>query len=315
MDVTKLASTNTVSQTTDTVSREVEIFYNEILNTKTFDGLVKIIPARDRFAMSTGVTSNMIQAYATSPTPTGTVSVTDEEFTIEKKSIFHNFEYDALKNTRWNEAIMNLDDQGLPADLEEFILMHVAKSAKAQLENELWNGNGGLADDPTTTYDGWGELIANKLLAAGLGARVIALGSDPTVAANIEGLLATMTAQVPKALIADKENVRIMMSPVVEQALHLAYQANAYSNIPTDNSLVYGRFRIEVIDGLNDNRIIIGKPSNLGLGLATDSDIVNLSVVDKYAQGDGNFARIFGNLGYGAGVATTDWVIGQYPTT
>lgn len=310
----KLAAS--ITQTTDTVSREAEIFYNAILDTPTFDESlgVQVIPARDKFALVTGSTSSLIQSYSSTPSVAGTITTSDEEFSITKQLIFTNFEYDNLKNTMWNDAIMNMDDQGLPADLEEWIIDFVGRETKSTLANNLWNGNGGLPSDPTA-FNGWGKIIQDKLTAASLGSRVIALASDPTDAANIEGLIDGMIAQAPRALVADKEGTRIMLGPVAYHALFRAYQQNAYSNIPTDNVDMFGGFRVQMIDNLSDDRIIIGKPSNLGLGLAVSSDIVNINVTDKYALGDGNFARIYANFGVGAGVATTDWVIGEYPTT
>ena len=311
----KLAAS--ITQTTDTISRETEIFYNALLDTPTFDQSlgIQVIPARDKFSLITGTATSLLQDYATSPSVAGTITTTDAEYSITKKMIYSNFEYDNLKNTIWNEAIMNMGDQGMPADLEAWILDFVGRQTKQELANELWNQNGGLADDPTGTNNGWAKLIQTKLQAASLSARVIALASDPTAAANIEGLLDGMIAQAPKALVSDKENTRIMLGPVAYHALFRAYQQNAYSNIPTDNVDMFGGFRVVKIPNLNDNRIIIGKPSNLGMGLAVSSDIVELNVVDKFALGDGNFARIFGNFGYGAGVATTDWILGEYPTT
>jgi hypothetical protein len=264
--------------------------------------------------MITGSTSSLIQAYSSTPSVAGTITTSDQEFSIFKQLIFTNFEYDALKDTIWKDAVANLDSQGLPADLEEWIVDFIGRETKATLADGLWNGNGGLAGDPTD-FDGWGHLIQDKLQAASLSARVIALASDPTAAANIEGLLDTMIAQAPSALVADKENTRIMLGPVTYHALFRAYQQNAYSNIPTDNVDMFGGFRVQMIPNLNDNRIIIGKPSNLGLGLGVGNDVVNMNIVDKYSQGDGNFARVYANFGVGAGVVTTDWVLGEYPTT
>ena len=309
--------TASISQTTDSVSREAEIFYNALLGTPTFDENlgIQIIPARDKFALNTGSTTSLLQDYSSTPSVQGTITVSDEEFSITKKLIFTNFEYDALKNTQWRDAVQDIANEGIPADLEGWIMEFVGSDSKSDFADILWNQNGDLAADPTGTNDGWAKLIKAKLQGASLTNRVIALASDPTAAANIEGLLDGMIAQAPKALVADKENSRIMMGPVAYQALFRAYQQNAYSNIPTDNVNMFGGFRVQMIPNLNDNRIIIGKPSNLGLGVAYTSDVFSLNVTDKASLGDGNFARIHGNFGFGAGIATTDWVLGSFPTT
>lgn len=309
--------TASVSQTTDSISRESEIFYNALLATPTFDSNlgIQVIPARDNFALVTGTTASLLQDYASSPSVAGTITVTDAEYSITKKMIFTNFEYDALKNTQWRDAVQDIANEGLPADLEGWIIDFVGKKSKQTFADILWNQNAGLADDPSGTNDGWIKLIKDDLQAASLAAQNIALASDPTDSANIEGLVRGMIAQMPKALVADKEGTRIMMGPVTHQALLSSYVQNAYSNIPTDNANMFDGFRVEMIPNLNDNHILIGKPSNLGLGVAYTSDVFSLKVTDKASLGDGNFARIHGNFGFGAGVATTDWVVGSYPTT
>jgi len=310
----KLAAS--ITQSTDTVSREAEIFYNAILDTPTFDERlgVQVIPSRDKFALVTGSTASLIQAYSSTPSVAGTITTTDDEFSIFKQMIFTNFEYDALANTKWKDAIENMDDQGLPADLQEWIIEFVGNKTKETLANGLWNGNGGLASDPTD-FDGWGAVIQGLLQDASLDSQIIALASDPTVSSNIQGLLDTMVAQAPRALVADKSNTRIMLGPVTFHALLRSYQEEARTNAVQDDPSFFGGFQVEMIPNLSDDRIIIGKPSNLGLGLGVGSDIVNINIVDKYALGDGNFARIFANFGVGAGAATTDWVIGEFPNT
>lgn len=309
--------TASISQTTDSISREAEIFYNALLATPTFDESlgIQVIPARDKFALVTGTTSSLLQDYSSAPSVAGTITVTDAEYSLTKKLIFTNFEYDALKNTQWRDAIMNISNEGIPADLEGWIIDFVGKKSKATFENILWCQNAGLAADPSGTNDGWIKLIKDDLQAASLAAQNIALASDPTASANIEGLLRGMIAQMPDALVADKEGTMIMVGPRTHQALYSAYVQNAYSNIPTDNANMFDGFKVVTIPNLNNNHILIGKPSNLGLGVAYTNDVFTLNVTDKASLGDGNFARIHGNFGFGAGVATTDWVVGSYPTT
>lgn len=110
-----MASTNTVTQTSATVSGELDIMSNVILETDVFTKF-KVVPAtRDKFRMWEGsVSDDMIQDYSDNPTETGTTTVSDEEFTIAKKSVFHGVPYDVFKDTEMKVSIDDLKNQTLP---------------------------------------------------------------------------------------------------------------------------------------------------------------------------------------------------------
>jgi len=70
----------------------------------------------------------------------------------------------------------------------------------------------------------------------------------------------------------------------------------------------FGGFGIKVVPNLNSRWAVLGKTSNLGIGLpSAPNDIISLDVIDQ-RDNLKNQANIFGNFGYGAGAVTTDWV-------
>lgn len=316
-----MASTNTVTQTTDTIERAAGIFVNALMDNKTVNsGIFQTLRARDKFALVEGSVSGIVQAYACKPTPTGTIDISDNEFTITKKSIFHEICYDIFKNTQWKDAIANLKAEGLPADFEEFLMDYVARSANADVESEMWNGNGGLTGDEAdgtpsgaTYIDGFGAIIRDKLTAASLTGQIVAIlaANDPTDPASVQDALAQVTAALPTQLLGNP-NVRMFVAPSVENAYWVSLTQQAATNMPQTDSLNYRRIPLVVIPNLNPNRIIIGIPGNMAVATAVDGDLVTVDVIDQYALGNGNFARVVGNFGYGVGVATTDFVLAEY---
>lgn len=320
-----MASTNTITQNTETIERVAPIFADKLLESVTL-GLpgIQTIPAtRDKFAMVTGSVSGMIQNYTDKPTANGTTSMVDQEFSISAKTIYHEILYSIFKDTKWKDAIADMKNQQLPEEFLSFILDQQAKVSSNRFEDEMWNGNGGLDDDLTdgtpsgaTYVNGFAKIIKDKLTAASLTGQIITettTGETPTDSTKVQGILNNMIEVLPKPLVAAKDKVRIFFSPLVEQALWDSYANQAVTNIRRDNTDFFGRYRTQVIPNLNDNRIIIGIPENLGIGSAFgEGNLMDLNVVDKYSLGDGNFAVLTANYGYGAGAATNDWVVFEY---
>ena len=141
--------------------------------------------------------------------------------------------------------------------------------------------------------------------------QIVALTNDPTAPATVQAALAEATAALPKALLG-KPDSRIFVAPSVENAYWISLTQQAATNMPQTDSLNFHRIPLVVIPNLNPNRIIIGKPKNMAVATAVDGDLVDVEVIDKYSHGDGNFARVVGNFGYGVGIVTTDFVLATY---
>lgn len=318
-----MANTNTITQNTATIQRVAPIFADKILESVTMNlpGVQMVAGSRDKFAMVTGSVTGAIQNYSDKPSADGTTSLIDTEFTISGKSIFHEVAYSKFANTKWKSAVEDMKAQRLPQEFVAFILDQQAKISGAQFEDEFWNGNGGLTDDLTNgtpagfTYcNGVGNLVKAALTAASKTSQIITQttsGDAPTDSTKVQAEFASILAVAPKALIGGKGT--FFVSPVVEAALYQSYANQAATNIPQTNSLMFNRHNVVVIPNLNDNRIIFGLPENLGIGSAFgESNLLDLQIVDKYSQGDGNFAVVTANYGYGAGAVTTDWVSYEY---
>jgi len=308
-----MASTNTITQTTDTIKREQEIMSNTILETDVFTKF-KVIPAvRDKFSIFTGGVSGMSQNYSDSPTESGTTTLTDEEFTIYKASIFHGVPYDKFKDTEFNVSISDLKSQGLPPKFTDMVSELAGKSVSKDAAADIYNGGGGLTGDPSGKVVGLAKLIKDKLTAASLTAQIVTDSSNnPALASGIAAALAALKATFTETMVEEKDQFVLLMNGVVNDAHYENLSSVAATNIPQASALKFLSYDIEICKGLSSRRIIFCKKENINLALAVSGDLLSLDIVDMYALGGGNKARIVGNYGYGVGIATTDFSIFEF---
>ena len=305
----KLASANTISQTSDTVESLSQIMADALLESVSFQRF-RLVPAvRDKFRMWTGSLADAIQAYSGTPAESGTATVSDEEFTLIKKSVNHLVLYDAFKDTEFNLSISNLKAQGLPAAFEEFLASELGKQAQKLAEDEIWNGNGAQTGDPVTG-DGFAALIKANVPGGQQGTSATL---DPTDVADVDDFLAALVALATDDMVGNKSNYKIFMNQKVNDAWYEHLAAQAATNIPQNTAMKYFNWDVEIIPNLSNRRVIIGNPEHMAIGMGVEGDLVDLQVVDQYAQGTGiNGARVTGNWGYAAGIAATDFAIYEF---
>ena len=305
----ELASVNTITQASDSVESLADIMANELLESVSFTKF-KLVPAtRDKFRMWTGTMTGAIQAYANAPAESGTSTVIDEEFTLIKKSVNHLVYYEAFKNTEFKLAISDLHDQGLPPEFEQFIASELGKEGRNTAEDELWNGNGAQTGDPATG-DGFAALIVANVPGA---QAVTQATDDPTLSTKVETVLASLVSTATDGMIGNKSKFKIYMNQKVNDAHYEYLTGVAATNIPQNSAMKYLNWDIEIIPNLSDRRIILADPSKMAIGMGVSGELVDLQVTDLYTQGTGiNGARVVGNWGYAAGIATTDFCINEY---
>jgi len=299
-----------ITQASDSISRVEEIFLNAVLGAASFDsgfGIKQVQGTRDKFSMWEMTTGGIVQDYATAPLEQGNAAISDTEFTIDKKCINLPIPYDLFKNTEWKEAVANIHAMGIPEELKVAMITNIAAQALKTVESELWSSNAGATGDTTATINGFVKLANDKLTAASLTAQIIAAAASLTDPTTIQAKFNTMVDQVPIALLNEQAEVFFHVSPATAWAYRRSLQTQnmaVLSSEPTN----FGGFGIKVVPNLNPYWILLGKTSNLGIGLpSAPSDIISLDVIDQ-RDNLKNQANIFGNFGYGSGLVTTDWV-------
>lgn len=306
---TKLASTNTVTQTNDTVEGLAEIMANELIGSVSFSRF-KLVPAvADKFRMWTGSVSGAVQVFADAPPESGTVAVADEEFTLIKKSVNHLVYYSTFVNSEFNLSIANLKDQGLPPEFESFIATQIGEQGMDLAENEVWNGDAALTGDPTTG-DGFRALVKANVPGA---QQALTAALDPTNPANVEAFLAETVALASSGMTNSRPKFKMFMNQIVNDAHYSALSAIAATNIPQNDALKYLQWEIEIIPNLSDRAVFIGNPDKMNIGMGVTGELVDLQITDLYTQATGiNGARVVGNWGYAAGIAGTDFALNEY---
>ena len=300
-----------VTQTTQSITRVEEIFLDKVTSSVVFDasqGFRQVAGTADKFSMvelSTG--TNVVQDYATKPSEAGDAAVSDVEFTIKKNSINLPVPYQLFANTKWKESVANIHRMGIPAELQEAMVMNITEKAMKEVESKIINGNDGATGSPTTTNDGWLKIINDKLTAASLGAQILSAATPTTVPANIQGIMEDMVEAIPTAMLADPANVEFFVSPATAFAYRRSLETQ--NNAVLDQSFdAFAGFRIKVLPNMNSRTMLLGYASNLAVGTPSDvSDMISLDVIDQ-KENLANQANIFGNFGFGAGAVTTDWV-------
>jgi len=300
----------TITQQSDSISRVEEIFLDAVLRAASFDagfGIKQVQGTRDKFSMWEMSTSGVVQAYATAPSEQGNAAIADTEFTIDKKSINLPIAYDLFKNTEWKDAIANIHNEGVPEELKVAMVSNISDVALKQVESELWTSNAGATGDLTGTINGFLKLAIDKLTAAAKTGQILSAAESLTDPTTIQAKLNAMVAVVPVALLAEQADVFFHVSPATAWAYRRSLQTQnmaVLSSEPTN----FGGFGLKVVPNLNPNWVLLGKTSNLGIGLpSAPNDIISLDVIDQ-RDNLKNQANIFGSFGYGSGLVTTDWV-------
>lgn len=310
-----------VSQTTPDILRNRELFAEVITSTPTFDantGIRQIAGTRDKFSMANLFTNaNILQAYADAPPETGDITIADDEFDIIKRSINVPFPYDQLANTQWKDAVANIHEMGIPSELQGEMLQNAAEKVKAPIENEIWNNNDGITGSPSTIgFDGFFKQITDRLTTAGLTANILSGSNDftdPTVIQAQFNAMIQRAGVYSPAMLDLTKGAKLIVHPAVDYAYRRSLETQNQAVLPQSSSQFSG-FEIVVIPNINVRTMLFGFPSNLAVGTPSDvNDLVNLSVIDQ-KENLKNQANIFGNLGYGAGSQTTDFVINNNTT-
>ena len=299
-----------ITQTSDSISRVEEIFLDAVLRASSFDagfGVKQVQGTRDKFSMWEMSTDGIVQDYNTAPGEQGNAAISDTEFTIVTKSINLPVAYDLFKNTEWKDAVANIHSMGMPEELKVAMVQNIAESALKQVESELWSSNAGATGDATGAVNGFIKIIKDKLTAATKTGQILSGANSLVDPTTIQARFNEMVAAIPYALLQAQGEVFFHVSPATEWAYRRSLQTQnmaVLSSEPTN----FGGFGIKVVPNLNPRWAVLGKTSNLGIGLPSSfGDIISLDVIDQ-RDNLKNQANIFGNFGYGAGATTTDWV-------
>ena len=247
--------------------------------------------------------------YSCGTTPaTDAVSYSEKVLTLDK---FKN-EFEICKEDfrpTWSGESMGasaFNDQ-TPADISKAIVESTSSKLAQWFENQIWNGDAsaGKMNGLITQFTADSDVIK-----VGNGITSIGAAVDTS---NVLAVFDAATKAMPYAL--RRKEVNFIVSPDVADAYtKLLIQNGAANGLGGDanTGLVYGRYSLQVVNGLPDNTCVIFEKKNitLGLGLANDSDSIRIKDMDEVDfSGNVLYKSVFGGaVGYSYG-AEIVWLL------
>jgi hypothetical protein len=194
---------------------------------------------------------------------------------------------------QWSQESMGASahNNNAPADIMDAITVEKLAQTAEELDDNIWNGDGALDAE----FDGFLKLFLAD-------SQVIDVDLDVVTELNVEAMLKLALAAVPVAI--RRRSLRVGVSPDVAQAYNFWLISKGISNGlggDANTNLIFGKYRIEEINGLPANTIVIAEPKNLifATGLVADHNEVKLVDEDEIGLLTG---LVRGTMVYNAGV-------------
>lgn len=208
-------------------------------------------------------------------------SVTLSEKVLEPVKLMLPLEF-CLEEFRqtWSEDLLgdSAHNPNIPSDIFEAIQLEVLNSTAERTDNIIWNGD-------SVNVGEWDGFV--KLFNAD--ANVIKPAQEATPApitkANVEAEFDKVTSAIPYKL--RRKDLVFAVSPDVADAYTKYLIENGAANGLGGNAntnLIYGRYNIDVVNGLADNTIVIYERKNLafGTGLLADHNRIVMEHKELY---------------------------------
>jgi hypothetical protein len=194
---------------------------------------------------------------------------------------------------QWSQESMGASahNNNAPADIMDAITVEKLAQTAEELDDNIWNGDGALDAE----FDGFLKLFLAD-------SQVIDVTIPVTTELNVEANLKLALAAVPIAI--RRRNLRIGVSPDIAQFYNFWLINKGIANGlggDANTNLIFGKYKIEEINGLPANTIVIAEPKNLifATGLVADHNEVKLVDEDEIGLLTG---LVRGTMVYNAGV-------------
>jgi hypothetical protein len=245
------------------------------------EGLVTVLPDIDfqislrKIAYADGRTN-----YSCGFTPEGSVVLNEKLLTPKKIKNEQQICKEDLRQI-WSSASMGFsahNDQ-LPADVETALLAEILGDTAEAVDAEIWQG----AAATSGSIGGFIELFAadGAVIKAGSG---IVSGAAAITKVNVVAEIEKVLNATPVAIRGKADLIFAVSSNIAlayTQALVSAGINNGLGG--ADMVLQYGRYKMNIIDGLPDNTFVVYQKKNLyfGTGLLSDHNEVRIKDMDE----------------------------------
>ncbi len=218
-------------------------------------------------------------AYSCGHTPAGAIVLNERTLTpVKLKNDFDVCKEDF--RATWSEDLLGSSaaNPSMASDIQAAILAEVLAETAERTDSVIWTGDNGSNSDE---WDGFLTLFAAD-------AAVIKANSGITPSGNAV-TKSTVLAEFDKAKLAIPVSLRrkplvwavspdvadAYMTKLIEEGIGNGMGGNA------NTGLVYGRYTIDVVNGLPDNTIVIFEKKNLVFGTGLLGDHNQIAIVDE----------------------------------
>jgi hypothetical protein len=218
--------------------------------------------------------------YACGFTPTVAVTLSEKLLTPKKIKNEQEICKEDLRQI-WSSATMGFSahNDNMPADVESALIAEILADTAEATDQDIWQG------DSTNTgeFDGFLKLFAadGSVIKANNGITTLA---GAVTKANVISEIEKVLNAIPVAL-RRKSDLKFMISPDIANFYSQALVAAGISNGlgGGDMELRYGKYVMEVVNGLPDNTFVVAQAKNLvfGTGLMADHNEIRIKDMDE----------------------------------
>lgn len=237
-------------------------------------------------------------AYSCGHTPAGAIVLNERVLTpVKLKNDFDVCKEDF--RATWSEDLLGSSaaNPNMAGDIQAAILAEVLSETAQRTDRLIWSGDGSNTDE----WDGYLTQFTADASVIKVGSGITSVAAA-TTKANVVQHFDVATAAIPVAL--RRKDMVFAISPDVADAYMKALLEAGISNGLGGNAntgLVYGRYSVDVVNGLPDNTIVIYEKKNLVFGTGLLGDHNQLAVVDEDEIGLLT-GKVRGKMVYNAGV-------------
>jgi hypothetical protein len=204
--------------------------------------------------------------------PTGAIVL--NERIIEPVKLMNNLEVckEDFRQT-WSEDGFGASafNNGFAADIESAILAEVLASTAQRTDDLIWNGDSVNVGE----WDGFTKLFTADA------AVIKPTAAGAITSANVLDAFDLVTSAIPVAL--RRKELKFIISPDVADAYTKFLIQNGAANGLGGNAntnLIYGRYTLDVVNGLQDNTIVLYEAKNLAFATGLLGDHNEIRVKD-----------------------------------
>ena len=216
--------------------------------------------------------------YACGFTPTGAVTLSEKLLTPKKIKNEQEICKEDLRQI-WSSHSMGFSahNDNIPKDVEAALLTEILQDTAEATDLDIWQGVAAT----TGRIGGFIELFTADAAVIKAGSGIVSAAAAITKA-NVQSEIEKVLEKVPVALRRKKDMVFAVSANVALAYEHALISAGISNGLGgAEMNLQYGSTKLEVINGLPDNTIVVYQVKNLYFGTGLNADHNDIRIKDQ----------------------------------